>query len=290
MVDHRELGGFLKSRRARVTPEPGGADGGPRRRVPGLRREEVARLAGISVEYYVRLEQGRATRPSAEVLDAVARALELDDDERAHLHDLAAPRRRARRTPRPERVRPELAQLLDLFDRVPALVVNQRLDVLAWNRLAGQLFGDFTAVSPKDRNLARATFLGDGADRFGDWWDVARATVAQLRLAAARHTDDEAMATLIGELTLGSEEFRALWAGRDVRERTHGRKVFRHPAVGELTLRFENFDVPGGSGQRVVMLSADPGSPDQAALDLIALWSAPTATAETAERTRTVQA
>ncbi|MEV4638432.1 helix-turn-helix transcriptional regulator [Actinoplanes sp. NPDC049548] len=282
MDDRRELGRFLRSRRARTSPERAGLHVSPRRRVQGLRREEVAQLAGISVEYYVRLEQGRATRPSGQVLEALARALELDETERAHLHDLTRYTTAAPRSARPGRARPELVQLLALMERTPALLIDYRMDVLAGNRLAAMLFFDFDAVSARERNLARFAFLDPAArERFVDWGDVARATVGALRLAAGRHPRDEPLATLVGELTLRSEAFRELWSGRDVRERTHGRKRFRHPLVGELTLRYENFDVPGASGQRLVAFSADPAGPDQAALELMAMWRASADSADT---------
>jgi transcriptional regulator with XRE-family HTH domain len=270
MDDRRELGRFLKSRREAATPAECGVLTGPRRRVRGLRREEVSQLAGISVEYYVRLEQGRARGPSPEVLDALARTLRLDDVERGHLHDLAAAR--PARPPSARRARPELVQLLAKMDRIPALVVDHRLDVLAWNALSAQLFFDFE-TGP--RNLARFCLL-DPASRavFPDWPDVARATVGQLRLVAARYATDQGLATLIGELTLRSETFRTLWSGRVVQQRTHGRKRFRHPVAGELTLRFENFELPDFSGQRLITFTAEPGSPSESALDLLAHWAA----------------
>ncbi|WET81604.1 helix-turn-helix transcriptional regulator [Amycolatopsis sp. QT-25] len=276
MSDERELGRFLRSRRARAAPERAGATGRGPRRVSGLRRDEVAQLAGISVEYYVRLEQGRALRPSAGVVDALAVALDLDDAERAHVHDLATMRRRPSRPYRRARARPELVGLLQAMSRVPALVYDHRMDVLAWNRLAAQLFIDFAAAPVPSRNLARFCFLDpESRDRFVDWADVARATVGQLRLASGRYGDDEGLAQLVGELAIGSETFRSLWAGRDVRERTHGEKRFRHPLVGELTLRFENFDLPGGTGQRLVTFTAPAGAagaPAAAALGLLAMW------------------
>ncbi|MFC7614974.1 helix-turn-helix transcriptional regulator [Actinokineospora soli] len=278
MADQNELGRFLKSRRARLAPEQAGIDVLTRRRVAGLRREEVAALAGISVEYYVRLEQGRASKPSDAVLDALARALGLDDVERRYLDDLARPRTGATRVPRAERPRPELVQLVAMLDRVPALVLNHRLDVLAWNQLSPLLFFDFAAAAPRERNLARFAFLDEASkDRFLDWNDVARATVGQLRLAAGRHADDEALATLLGELTMKSTVFRSLWAGRDVKQRTHGTKRFHHPLVGELPLRFENFDVCGENGQRLVTFTPEPASAAASALELLAMWTSPTA-------------
>jgi transcriptional regulator with XRE-family HTH domain len=277
MSEQNELGRFLKSRRARIDPGQSGIEANPRRRVAGLRREEVASLAGISVEYYVRLEQGRAARPSEAVLDALARALQLDGDERRYLEGLARPRPSAR-SPRPERIRTELVQLLDMMERVPAMVINHRMDVLAWNQLASALFFDFAAAPPRERNLARFGFLDTGSkERFVDWQDVARATVGTLRLATSRHDDDEVLATLLGELMMKSEQFRTLWAGRDVKQRTHGSKRFRHPVVGELTLRFENFDLPGETGQRLVAFSPEPASPAASALELLAMWTAPSA-------------
>ena len=273
MGERNELGGFLKSRRARLDPALAGIAADARRRVSGLRREEVATLAGISVEYYVRLEQGRAARPSEPVLDALGRALRLDGDERRYLDDLARPRSSGR-APRPERIRTELVQLLDMMERVPALVINHRMDVLAWNQLAAALFFDFGAVAPRERNLARFGFLDPASqERFIDWQDVARATVGQLRIATSRHDDDELLATLLGELMMKSEQFRVLWAGRDVKQRTHGSKRFRHPVVGELTLRFENFDLPGETGQRLVAFSPEPASPAASALELLAMWT-----------------
>ena len=278
MGERNELGRFLKSRRARLDPALAGIEADSRRRVSGLRREEVATLAGISVEYYVRLEQGRAARPSEPVLDALSRALQLDGDERRYLDDLARPRSSGR-APRPERIRTELVQLLGMMERVPALVINHRMDVLAWNQLASALFFDFGSVAPRERNLARFGFLdADSKERFIDWQDVARATVGQLRIATSRHDDDEVLATLLGELMMKSEQFRTLWAGRDVKQRTHGSKRFRHPVVGELTLRFENFDLPGETGQRLVAFSPEPSSPAASALELLAMWTAPSAT------------
>jgi transcriptional regulator with XRE-family HTH domain len=283
MADENELGQFLKSRRARLTPEEAGVQGFARRRVTGLRREEVAALAGISVEYYVRLEQGRARKPSEAVLDTLASALLLDDVERRHLADLTQPRSATPRVNRADRPRPELVQLIGMLDRVPALVINYRMDVLAWNQLATQLFFDFAAADPHDRNLARFAFLDtESQSRFLDWQDVARATVGQLRLAAGRQSDDTALATLVGELNTSSTAFRTLWAGRDVKQRTHGTKRFHHPLVGEIPLRFENFDICGESGQRLVTFSPEPASAAESALELLrAMGLAPAATRPT---------
>ena len=255
-----------------MTPARAGLPTSARRRVRGLRRGGVGTLADSSMEYYVRLEQGRAGSPSPEVLDALARALGLDDVERAHLHDLTGRRPAAGRPPAAP-VRPGLAHLLTRLENVAALVIDHRMDVLGWNRLAALLFFDFDAATARERNLARFAFLDPGSrERFADWPDVARATAGALRLAAGRHGRDRALATLIGELMVGSADFRELWSGRDVRERTDGQKRFRHPVVGELTLAFENFDLPGGTGQRMVTFTAPAGDPG---LDLLAMWTAP---------------
>ncbi|WP_246281488.1 helix-turn-helix transcriptional regulator [Fodinicola acaciae] len=272
-MDTPDLSGFLQSRRALADPARVGSPGGSRRRVRGLRREEVARLAGISVEYYVRLEQGRATKPSDQVLDALAGALELDDIERAHLHDLAAPLRR--RQPRvPRSVRPQLGQLVSAMTDVVALVLTHRFDVLAWNHLATQAILDFHDMPPKDRNLARLLFLHPVArERYVDWDEVAASTVGALRFTAARHPDDELLAALVGELSVKSQPFRELWAVRHVTVRTHGRKRLFHPLVGQLTLNYENFAVPGDADQQLLTLHADPGSTDETNLRLLGSWS-----------------
>ena len=270
-VDHRrELGAFLKSRRARVTPEDVGLPGFGKRRVPGLRREELAQLAGVSADYYVRLEQGRGGHPSAGVLDAIARALNLDDAERAHLYDLAHPVQARRRVPRPERVRPEFQFLLDALDRVPALVLGRRMDVLAWNRLAAALIVDFGALPPGQRNTARLFFLDEGMrSNYPDWEKAARETVAHLRLLAGRHPDDHALAELIGELSMKSEDFRRLWARHDVREKTHGAKRMEHPLVGPFTLFYETLALRGDPDQILVAYFAEPASESETALKLL---------------------
>jgi transcriptional regulator with XRE-family HTH domain len=268
--NRRELGAFLRSRRARVRPDEIGLAAPGRRRVPGLRREELAQLAGVSADYYVRLEQGRAGHPSDGVLDAFARALRLDEAERAHLYDLARPTRRRRRPARPERLRPELQLLLDALERVPAFVVGRRMDVLAWNRLAAALVVDFGSLPPEQRNTAKLVFLDeDMRSQYPDWPEAARETVAHLRLLAGRHPDDPALAELIGELSMKSEQFRRWWARHDVREKTHGRKQILHPLVGPLTLFHESFALRGDPDQVLVTYVAEPGSPSDTALRLL---------------------
>jgi transcriptional regulator with XRE-family HTH domain len=282
-VDKRELGQFLKTRRARVRPDDVGLQPYGRRRVPGLRREELAQLAGVSVDYYVRLEQGRAGHPSEEVLDAIARALRLDDAERAHLVDLSRPVRRRRTSPT-ERVRPEVRRLIDTLHHLPAMVIGRRMDVLAWNRLAAALVVDWGALPPEQRNSARHFFLDAGArELYSDWKEDARATVAWLRLAAGRHPDDAGLAELIGELSMKSEEFRRLWPRHDVREKTHGTKRFQHPIVGPLTLAYESLALPGDGDQTLVLYTAEPGSKSETALRLLASTAEPEPAAESQE-------
>ncbi|MFI7639384.1 helix-turn-helix transcriptional regulator [Nonomuraea sp. NPDC049400] len=265
---NRELGAFLQARRNEVTPEDVGLASGPRRRVRGLRREELAELAGISVEYLVRLEQGRTAQPSASVIESLARALDLSEAERAHLFDLTSPR--PRRSRPSGGARRELAQLMERMTDIPALHTDHRLDLLAWNRLAAALF---PGLCQPGANLARYNFLAEPGV-YADREEVLRATVGQLRLATGRHPDDPALTALIGELSVRSPRFRTLWAGRVVKERTDGVKRFTHPVVGELTLRYETFELPGGSGQRLMLLHPEPGGADEESLRLLASWSA----------------
>jgi transcriptional regulator with XRE-family HTH domain len=266
------LGEFLQVRRGRVGPEDVGLPDGGRRRVPGLRREELAQLAGVSVDYYVRLEQGRATHPSPEVLDALARVLLLDDVERRHLHDLVM--RRGAPSP-PECVRPALQRLLDRLDLVPAFVVDRRLGVLAWNRLAAALIADFGAMPPEQRNLARF-MIPDPAARelYVDWERHARESVGILRRAAGLEPDDPRLAALVGELSLKSNEFARWWAAHEVSEKTHGTKRYRHPLVGELTGCYETLALPSDPGQSLITYTTAPGSESETALRLLAAWAA----------------
>ncbi|RKE20015.1 helix-turn-helix transcriptional regulator [Streptomyces sp. TLI_171] len=254
-----ELGEFLRLRRGRVQPSDVGLpEHGRRRRVPGLRREEVAQLAGVSVDYYVRLEQGRGDGVSAEVLDAVARVLRLDATERRHLHDLARPPRGApRRTP--TQVRPGLRLVLDALDS-PAFVLGRCMDVLAWNALGDAVVG-FSALPPAGRNTARHAFLTEaGRSLYPEYERVAAETAAFLRLDAARHPDDPELAALVAELTAGSPLFAELWARHGVQEKSHGRKLLRHPLVGDLDLGYETLAPPGEPGLHLVVYTAEPGS------------------------------
>ncbi|MEU8842208.1 helix-turn-helix transcriptional regulator [Streptomyces roseus] len=261
-----DLAGYLRTRRSRVDPAAVGIPADSRRRVEGLRREEVAHLSGVSVDYYVRLEQGRATQPSEQVLDALARVLGLDETERGHLDRLARQCRRRAKAPG-GRVRPELLRVLGLVTGAPALITNHRMDVLAGNRLAGLLYGR----PIPGLNTARHLFLEE-AERglYAEWERCTLDVVGHLRLAAGKYPEDPRLASLIGELAMGSERFRLLWARADVRARTHGPKAYRHPLIGRLELHHENFALPDESGMELVVLSAAPGSPAEDGLRLLA--------------------
>ncbi|MEU9719664.1 helix-turn-helix transcriptional regulator [Streptomyces sp. NPDC047976] len=266
-----DLAGFLRTRRARVAPAAVGIPTDSRRRVEGLRREEVAHLSGVSVDYYVRLEQGRATQPSEQVLDALARVLGLDETERGHLHRLARQPRRRAKAPG-GRVRPELLRVLGLVAGAPAMVMDHRMDVLAGNRLAGLLFGR----PMPGLNIARHLFLEEAEyGLYADWEQCTRDVVGHLRLAAGEHPEDTRLATLIGELAMGCERFRRLWARADVRARTHGVKAYRHPLVGLLELHQENFALPHEPGMELVVLSAAPDTPAEDGLRLLASLDGP---------------
>ncbi|WP_330452465.1 MULTISPECIES: helix-turn-helix transcriptional regulator [unclassified Streptomyces] len=269
-----EIGDFLRSRRARISPEDVGLNSYGRRRVPGLRREEVAQLAGVSVDYYIRLEQGRGPSVSDAVLDAIARVLRLDETEHAHLRTVARPKARKASAPSVRRVRPGLRLLLDLFDRAPAFVLGRRMDVLAWNAL-GDALGGFSGLPAGERNMPRQAFLAPGArELYPDWPAVAAETVAYLRLDAGLHPDDKELAALVGELSLKSEDFRRLWADHQVKAKTYGVKRMVHPVVGELTLPYETLAVPGEPELSLVVYTPEPGSETAERVALLASWSA----------------
>jgi transcriptional regulator with XRE-family HTH domain len=277
-LDRRaELSEFLRTRRARLKPEDVGLpDYGRQRRVPGLRREELAQLAGVSVAYYTRLEQGNGRNVSAEVLDSIARALRLNDAEHSHLIHLAKPKQHKKRpAARTQQVRGALGQLLDSMEGVPAYVVGRRSDVLAWNRMAAALFGDWGELPERERNWARMVFLKpEYRDLFVDWEQKASDVVGHLRLDAGCHPDDPRLSALVGELSVKSEDFRRLWARHDVKEKTYGVKLMRHPLVGELTLSFETFRLGDDPEQSLITYHAEPGSPSADALRLLASWGA----------------
>ncbi|GAA4299390.1 helix-turn-helix transcriptional regulator [Streptomyces venetus] len=274
-LDRRaELSEFLRTRRARLKPEDVGLPDFGRRRVPGLRREELAQLAGVSVAYYTRLEQGNGNNVSAEVLDAIARALRLSDAEHAHLTHLAKPKQHKKKpVARSQQVRPTLRHLLDSIDSVPAYIVGRRSDVLAWNRMAAALFGDWAELPPAERNWARLVFLRpDYRDLFVEWDQKAKDMVGYLRMDAGCHPDDPQLSALVGELSVKSEDFRRLWAAHDVKEKSYGVKRMRHPLVGELTLSFETFRLVDDAEQSLITYHAEPGAPSAEALRLLASW------------------
>ncbi|MGW2651518.1 helix-turn-helix domain-containing protein [Streptomyces sp. NPDC001393] len=275
-LDRRaELSEFLRSRRARLKPEDVGLpDFGRHRRVPGLRREELAQLAGVSVAYYTRLEQGNGRNVSAEVLDSIARALRLSDAEHAHLTHLAKPKSHKKKpAARQQQVRVSLRQLLDTMDGVPAYIVGRRSEILAWNRMAAALFGDWAELPAAERNWARLTFLRpDYRELFVDWEQKAIDIVCALRMDAGCHPDDPKLSALVGELSVKSEEFRRLWATHDVKEKSHGIKRMRHPLVGDLSLHFESFRLTDDSEQSLITYHAEPGSPSADSLRLLASW------------------
>jgi transcriptional regulator with XRE-family HTH domain len=272
---NRELSDFLRRARSQVDPSRSGLPADGRiRRVPGLRREEVARLAQVSTDYYARLEQGRRITPSAGVVEAIARALELDAAGRLHLIQLiGATSGRERRPTQAQRARKGLHQLLDALGDTPAMLLGRRTDILAINRLASALLTDFEALPAKERNYARWMFLSpDARERIVDWPAQARAVVENLRLDAGRYPDDPDAQALVGMLTISSPEFAHWWEEHRVHQRTFGRKHFRHPIVGELTLDYETLTLPGDADQTLFLFTAEPQSPDRAALDLLTSW------------------
>ncbi|MEY9908658.1 transcriptional regulator with XRE-family HTH domain [Catenulispora sp. MAP12-49] len=282
-----EFRDFLTSRRARITPDQAGlpAYGGAHRRVPGLRREEVALLAGVSVEYYTRLERGNARGVSESVLDSLARALQLDDAERAHLFDLARaasagggggtghgsrPRRAAK-----QQVRPIVQRILDGMEGTPAHVRNGRFDSLAANRMGRALLAPAYEGHQGPVSMARFVFLDPRAEEFyGDWERTANDMVAALRSEAGRNPYDKALTDMIGELSTRSEFFRTRWAAHNVRFHNTGLKRFHHPVVGDLELAYEALELTDGTGLVMSVYSAEPGTPSQEKMALLASWAA----------------
>jgi transcriptional regulator with XRE-family HTH domain len=290
-VDNRsDIRDFLATRRARLTPQQVGlAAGGGRRRVPGLRREEVAVLAGVSTEWYARLEKGHIGGVSEEVLEAVARALRLTDDERIHLLNLARAARPAvsgRRRRKPDPVPPQVQWLLDAMTMCAAFVSNGRLDVVAASPLGRALYApvfDGGAVGPRGEvNLARYLFLDRGAQEFYEDWDgAADTTVALLRAEAGRDPHGEPLRELVGELSTLSTEFRTRWAAHDVRIHHSGVKRFRHPAVGTVELTYQSLDLPMTAqvAHSLAVYVAEPGTTSEDRLRLLASWAATTSPA-----------
>jgi len=272
-----DIAEFLSSRRARVTPEQVGLPTYGPRRVKGLRREEVASLAGVSVEYYKRLERGNASGVSEGVLDALARALQLDDAERAHLFDLARaanPVAPKRRRPPHQRVRPVVLRILDSL-AAPAIVRNSRVDYVAANALGRALYAPVFESREQPANSARFTFLDPAAREFYvDWERTAKDLVAHLRSEAGRNPYDRGLSDLVGELSTRSPEFGTWWAAHNVRYHRSGTKSLRHPIVGELELDYEVMDVSADDGLTIAVYSVEPSSRSAEALDLLASWTA----------------
>jgi transcriptional regulator with XRE-family HTH domain len=282
MDNRADVREFLMSRRAKVSPEAAGVVGGANRRVPGLRRSEVAILAGVSVEYYAKLERGAIGGASASVLDAVARALQLDDTERAHLFDLARaadgvpssgrPRRRTARSSAP---RPSLQWALSAITDGVAFVRDQRQDLLATNVLGRAFYSPVIGDGGRTPNLARFQFLDPAARDFYPDWDLfAEMCVAIMRAEAGRDPHDKGLQDLVGELSTRSETFRRLWGAHDVRTHGSGTKRFHHPVVGDLSLAYEELAITAEPGQVLLVYTAEPGSPSAERLRLLASWAA----------------
>jgi transcriptional regulator with XRE-family HTH domain len=274
-----EIREFLASRRAKITPEKAGLPAyGGNRRVAGLRREEVAMLAGVSVDYYTRLERGNFGGVSESVLAAIARALQLDDAEREHLFDLArttASVRPARRRPAQQRVRPTVQRILDAMTDVPAFVRNNRRDLLAANRLGYAVYSEIYAAGVQPVNTARFLFLNPRARTFFlDWPGAATDMVASLRSEAGKDPHDRGLSNLVGELSTRSTEFATLWAKHNVRHHTTGTKGIHHPVVGDLQLTFESMDLPADPGLALIVYGTEPGSASHDALTMLASWAA----------------
>lgn len=286
MSTESDIRAFLASRRAKITPQQAGLPAyGGNRRVPGLRREEVALLAGVSIDYYVRLERGHIAGASEEVLDAVANALQLDDAERAHLYDLAraAAKRPARRRPPRGPLPDSVLRVLESMTDSPAFIRNGRLDILAVNPLGRALYAPLYADdAPRPVNIARFQFLDPrGRDFFPDWEESLNTTVSLLRTEAGRAPHDSDLTGLVGELVTRSEEFRTAWAKHNVRLHHTGRKSFHHPAVGALTLDFDAMELPAQPGLTLTAYSAAPGTSEGDALQLLASWAATEKTSPT---------
>ncbi|GEK23038.1 helix-turn-helix transcriptional regulator [Cellulomonas xylanilytica] len=285
MDNRADVREFLMSRRAKVSPDAAGVIGGANRRVPGLRRSEVAVLAGVSVEYYAKLERGAIGGASASVLDSVARALQLDDTERAHLFDLARaadgipssgrPRRRVTRSSTP---RPSLQWALSAITDGVAFVRDQRQDLLAVNALGRAFYSPVIGDGGRTPNLARFQFLDPASRDFYPDWDLfAEMCVAIMRSEAGRDPHDKGLQDLVGELSTRSETFRRLWGAHDVRTHGSGTKRFHHPVVGELTLAYEELAITAEPGQVLLVYTAEPGSPSAERLRLLASWAAESA-------------
>lgn len=280
MDNRADVREFLTTRRAKISPEAVGLPAGSNRRVAGLRRSEVATLAGVSVEYYTRLERGAISGASPEILDAISRALNLDDAERAHLFDLAhaaspvarPPKRRNSKSWNPHT---SLQWALDAVTAGPAFVRNGRMDLLAVNALARAFYKDVYDMPGQPPNLARFTFLDERARDFHPDWDAAAEVVVSiLRTEAGRDPHNKELHDLVGELSTRSQEFRRLWSSHNVRHHGAGAKVFRHPLVGEMTIAYEGLEMAAEPGLTLTIYTTEPGSPSEEAMRLLASWAA----------------
>jgi len=293
MSKQNELGEFLRVRRAALQPEDVGLLNYGIRRVPGLRREELAMLAGVSNTYYTRLEQGLSSNASEAVIDAIARALNLNTDERAHLFNLAKPGKAKRRTlSKPDKVRAGTLRLIKSMSGTPAVVLGRRSEVLAWNQIGHRLVAghlDFASPeTPSTRpNMTKLLFLDQHTrELYTRWREEATRAVASLRLVAGRTADDQELASLVGELSMKSAEFAGLWAKHSVENCMSGLKYMHHPEVGDLALNFEVLTPPDESGHRILMYTADSGTPAAEALHLLASQAALEVDLSSDERSR----
>ncbi|MFI6037986.1 helix-turn-helix domain-containing protein [Streptomyces sp. NPDC051315] len=270
-----ELGEFLKARRAELTPSEVGLRGGPRRRVKGLRREEVALLAAISTEYYTRIEQGRL-QASTPLLDEIAQALRLNDDQRTYLFDLAAKEKVRPSTYRErQQVDPQLQRMLNDLTASPAFVIGRCTDILGWNQLAAALWTDFGRYPEQERVFVRLLFTEPWMrDLYVDWEEVTRLAIAQLRMESARYPDDQPLTALVEELSARDGQFRQWWTEHDVAMRGQGVKKLRHPVVGELTLDWNTLTCGTDPDQHIIVWNAEPGTPSHHGLRLLASWAA----------------
>jgi transcriptional regulator with XRE-family HTH domain len=271
-----ELGAFLKARRGQLSPRDVGLpDAGARRKVAGLRREEVAQLAAISVDYYTRLEQGRV-QASAPVLATLSRALRLDEDQQAYLYSIAGKTdARPRRRRAAQQVRPAMRRLLEQLTLTPAIVLGRRMDILAWNPMAAALYVDFGQFPAARRNYVHLLFTHPAIRGMHLQWEHdARDAVAALRMEGANDPGDPDLARLVGELSVADPSFRTWWAERRVNSASYGTKHYRHAAVGDLTLDCDTWHSPDGSGQRLMVLTAEPGTSSHDALRILASWNA----------------
>ncbi|MEW2318249.1 helix-turn-helix domain-containing protein [Streptomyces bauhiniae] len=279
-INRSELGQFLKARRSELSPSAVGLpETGTLRRVPGLRREEVAQLASISAQYYTRLEQGRL-QASAPVLTILAGVLRLDDGQRDYLFELAGKENTRPRRQKDQKVRPSMQRLLESLTDIPAMVLGRRMDILAWNSLASALITDFSRIPQEQRNYVRLIFSDSTVrSRYVDWESMARDCVAFLRMEAARNPDDPRLTALVGELSVKDPHFRQWWAGHHVAHRAFGTKAMRHPVAGDLILDWETLSSAGDPDQQLTVWTAEPGTPSYDGLRFLASWSATDRTA-----------